>query len=172
MKLTKKQQLAVDIAKDVLKQLDARKLRIRRGTYCSGSIDSQKGGEIKVGDQVQEHLPVVRKACDVCAKGALFLSYVELKNKVRFEHINVAMDLSGYEGQTNLWFGHGYMCDLLGGAFDRENLNLIENAFEVDYSPQKLTSPALEFGRKHKTPAARMRAICQNIIDNDGVFKP
>ncbi len=171
-KLTKKQQLAVDIAKDVIKWIRARKLKINNdGNYLEGDLG--KSCQIRRGDQIQDHLPTLRRKCDVCAKGAIFLSYIELKNKIKFGYeLKVP---SEWDNTSSISYSGNWICSRLGDAFTRENLDLIESAFEVavmgtsDYEAAKR---AIDFGYKFGTPGKRMIAICQNIIENNGEFKP
>ncbi len=164
MKLTKKQQLAVDIAKDVIKWIRVRKLKIKdHGSYLSGDL---KGcADVVYQDQVQPHLPALRKHCDVCAKGAMLLSYIELKNKVTFGQVIRLGPWTPY-AQSRRASCHGSSCiaEALDGAFDRDQLDRIEDAFEC--------WDGNEWGKKFKTPGKRMIAICQNIIENNGEFKP
>ena len=165
-KLTRKQQLAVDIAKDIIKWIGEKKLRIKDGlTYLSGSLPNC---EIRSEDQVQPHLPLLRKNCDVCAKGAIFLSYIELKNKITFD----SLDFVGVGFSKSVDASEETICDLLGGAFSKENLDLIESAFEKHRGFYGEEKRAYDFGRKYRSPRKRMIAICENIIKNKGEFKP
>lgn len=169
--LSKKRQLAVAIAKDVIKQIKARRLRIgNAGYYVNGEIPPNCG--IQVGDQVQEHIPLLRRKCDVCAKGAIFLSYVELKNQVTFLPENFH-DRCGDPAHRIVDFDGADICENLGGAFSRESLDLIEMAFErCNLWLSDKSKAAYDLGSRYKTPGKRMIAICENIIENKGVFKP
>ncbi len=160
-KLTRKKQLAVDIAKDVIKWIRARKLNINNaGSYICGDVNC----ELNSDDQVQPHLPALRESCSVCAKGAIFLSYIELKNEITFD----SLDLDRFGSKSSVNADGERICDLLGGAFTPDQLDLIECAFEC-WDDDVL---AEAFGEKYDDPGKRMTAICRNIIKNNGVFKP
>ena len=77
----------------------------------------------------------------------------------------------------------------LKNIFTEHELLLIECAFEKDTSfwndrydkydeyynetkAPKVFQQAKKFGEQHKKPVDRLLAIMQNIVDNNGVFKP
>lgn len=152
--------LAVAIAKDVLKQLRARRYLAQPGVYLEAD-----GAKVKGGDDLRKVLPKIKK-CHVCAIGAAFLSYVRLKDGVKV----VAAD--GWpagsrppafvhpEGSHTLFSGRASaMRDLLVQAFDRDMLSDIESAFESNWGG-------------YRTAGNRLRAIMLNIIRNKGKFEP
>ena len=68
---------------------------------------------------------------------------------------------------------HSTVISYLKKYFTVPQLNLIEIAFEqTEIFKHPLKSKAIKFGEQYKHPKSRLRAILNNILENNGVFKP
>lgn len=153
---TKEQRkMARAVAKDVLASLKI--YDIKEGVYCSAP-ESIQGKDIK-----RAHISEI-KECQVCARGAMFLSRARLFNDYKFPD-----------------YSSNGACEVIDSTsidFGRRNSKLIEAAFEVcenfvDYEDRgDLSKAALKFGRRFKSPRNRLKAIMLNVLDNSGVFRP
>lgn len=157
--LTSEQQRVV-IAKDVLKQLSLHKMHPSPGAYVIGPPVRTESDRMN-GD-----------SCKVCALGALFACAVELHGG----------------GKYKFWVpSRRIIAEYLEPYFSKDQLGLIESAFEVNASwgectddAQKAEDFGAQFGHKYNckgyprfdTATARMKAIMQNIIANNGTFVP
>lgn len=155
---------AVDIARDVIKGLDAKKLIAESGVYFEPGFGNYVGDYQGFSHNKEKMKALVKSPtkCKVCAIGGLFTSLV--CHDLPFELKKVGHNLSDK------------MRDALAPYFSPEQLAQIEMAFEIDpFYGDRLDIPyekAIAFGEAHNKDDARLRAICQNIIDNEGVFKP
>lgn len=161
----------VEIAKDVIKHIQAENLNIRAGWgYVVPDTPTARND---LRDRVDarseldsEACDLVRKSCAMCARGALLISRVDVGNKL---------------GWSDIGNGHAIACHTVRGlkdSFTISELKLIEAAFERNdrYAPQTtrrdLKINAREFGNGHADSSDRLLAIMQNIVDHDGEFKP
>lgn len=174
--LTKKQAARVEILKDALKW-------IKPSQVISGNVYFRlRGGQAGADSEAVCKLNTITdskklakkfqkdKTCEVCAKGALFLSTVALHNEFNFGHID------GYYGVST---GEGTMVERMETFFTEEQLDLIEDAFETPYGfiPDPESYPptrykAALFGASYEKDIDRLRAILRNMIANKGTFKP
>lgn len=149
-----KNEKGIELATDLLKQINT--LNIASGDYISGKefSDIRYSSEHCV-KSAQLYMETLKK-CNVCAKGALCLIYVEKYNNV------TVYDLyrSASSGISNT----------LREFFSEEQLDLIEAAFEcwdtfID-SDEKID---WDFTPYQKIPPKiRLQLIMENIIENDG----
>ena len=172
----------IKIAKDVIKHLFDERMKVETGNYCR--IDSPIYYES--GTELQSLLYKV--TCKVCALGAAMLSHVRLHDNFKLRHAlmhKVHNDIHDTEINYEL-----------EKYFTKTQLGLIEVAFEsrmglyfrsLDYTYWSKTRDqilaqegykigmvrkAAEFGSGFSSDMERLRAIMQNIIDNDGHFCP
>lgn len=115
-------------------------------------------------------------SCNVCAKGALFVCHIIKRNHFTVKEAHEIDDLS-IKCQSNK------IAKRLTGIFSINELNLIEASFEGIIVNDKdnylrglwgktsIVLKAINFGRRYKTPKARLIAIMNNIIKNKE-FKP
>jgi hypothetical protein len=163
-------QKRVAIAKDVLASIKVRKFKIQQGTYCALSFDNKINTdeelnlqELMINNKIQ--------SCKVCAIGSIFMSRVSLGNDY---NINPN---AHYEGETNI--DDDEMLYSLVGIFSERQLRLMEYIFEgyditgyfngedeYDQFHDMLKS----FSKKYRTPTAKLKAIMENVISNDGEF--
>lgn len=164
-KLTKKQQ-RIAIAKDVLAQLDARKIIAEAGRYAVRRTKWQYNQEAHTSEQVDD-------GCQACALGSLFVCAVELDGKPpgpRERGSIYGLPHTAYDSRQPV-------INKLLPYFSKTQLNLIESAYERHpYNGNGYKSrDAIAFGKRYDSndyDDLRLRVIMQNIIDNDGRFIP
>jgi hypothetical protein len=172
-----KAQRRVIIAQDTIFQLWSGKYEAASGTY----FDLFPEGDEKFvpGTELQTLINTPGLTCEVCARGAIFASAVRLTNELKIglndtESVDMGALNPAFRAKESKFFPW-------------KQLLLMEFAFEVDpgSSDEDLqceydcrdeedhaTEYALKFGRRYKNDAKRLMAIMQNVIDNDGTFKP
>lgn len=155
------------VAKDVIAAVKAKEMVATPGSYIElpddvrdrieEIYDEMDSGKTPTNNDARKVLG--RKRCGVCAVGAAAVGLVK-----RFDQEKITK-LSGYRTALKL-FPYGM-------------LHNMETAFEVDHLIGRADmrghvneSAARKFGVRYKNPNARLEAIFQNIIDNDGDFKP
>ena len=161
----------VQIAKDVIAALKAKRLEAEHQTYLQvgGYITENRILENE-SDSFKDTLKTI-PTCTVCAKGAIFTCTVARKNKVTNE-----------QAMSQNWD-----CDSLSkslkGTFSAHQLRLIETEFEDDdidgfgdaiarIAGAREIRPVMELHELFNNAEDRMIAIMKNIIANKGTFKP
>lgn len=148
----------VQIAKDVLKQVAAKKFRPTEGEY----LDSVYLDLDDAFVDAQKALIAV-PSCDVCAIGSVFCAVAMRADKVELYYGS----MDGPE-----------MVAYLRPYFSEEQLRLMECAFEgalMDtwcFIPEEETDRAEKMYKKYRSVTARLVAVMENVIANDGTFKP
>jgi hypothetical protein len=143
------------VAKDALEHLGAGVLIPEKGTYLSADLSFFNDAE----EGIQQSGP-----CRVCALGAAAVSFVLRDAKKHSgEEINYSDE----------------MRDTLSPIFPKKMLSDMEDIFEDfgilykdDRRHQRAHDHYPDFFAKYPTAEDRMRAIFQNIIDNNGEFCP
>lgn len=195
MKKTKKQK-RLEVLKDALKQLNAKKIEA-----CVGEVfipindelnyDHYYDNEIRGKEQVQ---PILKKllsdktinhpVCEVCARGALLISTVHKFNAFNLKQLNESDQSFNPDRDEN---------KKLLTLFSGTQLAMMECAFETDswtdkgdkddeilpfclnypeYLSKKQAISSYKFGLKYDNPNDRLKAIFKNAIKNEGLFKP
>lgn len=169
----------VAIAKDVLRQIDDKRIHVKQDMYFElGRVPKEVEDKL---DKFLENSP----PCTVCALGACFASMVILGDRVS---ISSVVSLRYYDGKyipTERLDDTRFRI-MLRRAFTSTQISLIESAFEKfnaydmdgngfkigegNYGPSY--DRAIEFGHKIKSNRKRLIAIMENIIENKGTFKP
>jgi len=170
----------VMIAKDILLQLDAKKLVAEQGRYVS--ISSLY--EFDDTQDIKANYSKI-KECPVCALGACLMATTKFNNHLKFGDI----------GPTVSYMNTSKVSFVLQELFSDEQLLLIECAFEgmitgeSSYASQTFGTnlPADEFKKAYdfankfrekysidakNTSTLKMEAIMNNIIQNKGTFIP
>jgi hypothetical protein len=159
----------VMIAKDVIKQLKAKKLIATQGTYIRVKDDIDDlfrdfhGKQNYNDNSFQETLKSIPQ-CKVCAKGAIFACTVMRRNQVKNNQV---------PGGTDDW-GGGNIAPLLGNIFSPMQLRLIETEFEghdieaTTFEGEIKPIMNLRLNSNEDT----MIIIMKNIIRNNGRFRP
>lgn len=135
-------QKRVAIAKDVIQQIKAEKFIALTGRYFKQCQLPEKVNQ----KTLLEHT----EPCDVCAKGAIFLSAIRKFN-----------DYDAPSSTTREYEMERKSCEF----FTYKQCDKIELVFEGWES-------GYETWRRIKTPNLRLIAIMRNIIKNNGTFKP
>jgi hypothetical protein len=168
----------VEIAKDTLLRIEMKQLGAHTGSIIQyvGAV-KEKYGESGIQDVINTDS---KFSCQVCAKGAMFMSYVGRVNKMEFCDID-----TGNYGESSIH-------TKLGEIFSLEQLALIELAFEGEHYLRYLNDEddfdgtAVEniilsdneynqaelFLESYTNIDTRLVGICENIIANEGTFKP
>jgi len=160
--LTAEQKKIVIILSDALAQLKVEAYNANPGSYISIDLDEAIGG-IKNSDNNKElkaflpKLVTSSKPCNVCAKGAIFLSGVRKYNNFTIGDAKECSldDVAGNKAR-----------DLVG----YENADLMEQYFEG--WDDDGTGQADEWEEKYPDPTDRLIAILKNAIKNKGTFTP
>lgn len=185
----------VAVAKDALLQLRRQDVpfNVMPSQYFKWQVDLS----IPPGDDLREHVDAVQKNCRVCALGALLLSYSRLHdgvvpmaslfpqdyNRRREHYVDGACETSLHRVTIGL---------LLRPLFDDRTTTDIDRFFEgrsyafinpegwakylaeVDGEfagfDQELAEITGDFASMRTVGASRMKAICENIVANDGEF--
>ena len=162
-----KGQRAVAIAKDVLAQLHAKRIVAKQGIY----IGPGRLGKYDDCDEVPE-VPleeIAERKCKCCAVGAAMLSFSRLFNRILVNPWDIDPDR-----------------DTLSEAFSWRTIALMEVAFEHCLEAHseaqcdrgediRISENDLEAARgfgKHASQETLLQSIMQNVIENDGEFKP
>lgn len=166
-RLTKPQK-RVAIAEDIIAQVRANNYKAKAGRYISLK------GDYKLNDKssAQEALIENKIKCTVCGIGSLFCSLIKFENKATIE------DLRDVHLGVHDWDDRGRV--RLHKYFSKEQLSLIESAFEksdgygtyiINIDEEEL---AATFAKRNKIRKADdlLIAIMENIISNNGLFKP
>ena len=170
---TVKADARVAIAEDVIKTLAVGRMTAVQAGYFNldvwtkASDDSFEAAALSVRDKGKTR-------CRVCAIGAAAICAVGLYNDAPV--------------MESIWRTAGYyvphdtdsesMREVLARWFTRKQLDLIECAFEMSDeheeggSSESVRETAVYFGEDYGEPRERLEAIMQNIIDNNGTFKP
>lgn len=148
----------VMIAQDTIERVKANNLIIKRGNFLesSGLFFANEDASFKDFTNSNE--------CTVCAKGALFCSFVG--------RVNAVTNLEAI--RNNNWINDKPHQKLLE-IFSKQQLDLIETAFEgcsyLKQSTEKQHERAKSYYYKYNDTNKRLIAICENIIKNKGTFK-
>lgn len=152
----------VAVARDALAWLRAGALQAETGNYVKPFQELP----IYTLDGHKQLRDVVFGETTVCALGALFIAHV-----VRFDDCTVAEYAHSRLQQRNL------IETKMKGTFEPKELELIESAFEcgdLTYLswPKKTVDDAIAFGNRYRSARNRLVAILENIIANEGNFRP
>lgn len=163
-----KRNLRVKVAKDVLEQLKWGFYKAERGVYAELVMKTNEYGNdlsLETSKDLQKQLCNI-DSCEVCGIGSVFMSLVRLKDSYRPTPCETMGSLED-----------GRMRRLLGKVFSKEQISMIETAFEGRHVDDfELTDEQYErsvYFAEYQHPAAQtLRRIMQNIIRNKGTFNP
>lgn len=167
-----KAEMRVIVAKDALAQLRHERYVATSGTYIGSELLQRIGGpeEDDFGDTcyrnwdspLQALLLKDKGECDVCAKGALFLSAVRKFNSatvgdmINDDNFKIAEKIFGIK-----------QFDLIEAAFEGWTCTKMRNGSEGNPVPDWV----LEYEDIFPDPHDRLVAILKNIVKNNGTFK-
>lgn len=181
-----KQRIAV--AKDVIAQIKAKRYKPAHKGYVKfldGNFDIIDAAK-DTSEDLQTCIPKL-KECAVCARGAIFLSTVKIDNSFSVDNVNYTwngvyeVEEEDIEERLKLIFGdQQYLIEYafegwdssgqFANQFQDSSGHFLSNTLEMLYDD--LESTAVAFHKKYKSPSDRVIAIMENIIKNDGLFKP
>lgn len=173
--LTRRQQ-AVEVAKDVLAQLNLGRYKATNCVYLDFHQDGDELLEISKSLQVVLDAPI---ACNVCAIGGVFASMVRLKNTVRTRtmvedsnDVYMVKKLEGIFSESEMRaMEFVFEGASIGGDFgEKTNLAILDYRESLERAYYAATGVRIKHDTKHKMAEFSMRAIMQNVIDNDGAF--
>lgn len=148
----------VALARDVLALLDAR--RIQAASTYWASDHGQVGIETFVADP----------KCEVCARGAFAVAWARAADDFQGRGLVEAWDLHPVAS----YGARGFKGEVFGDA--TEIWKELEDAFEGYHAYNDEGSEPdpnkVRWFRKHRSASARLRAICENLIVNNGDFIP
>ncbi len=178
--------LRVAVAKDVIKYLSTKRFVAKHNFYIkSEELDDLLGSPTSVWDsKLQTYVttpeakaPVcVPKKCQVCGIGSMFLGLVGIANTITAKEL----------GSTHADYNMIEYLEKQAG-FTEEQMRLVELYFEGKKLPssyafdfpstsavKKWRKAAVKASRStiQKNPEKILRAILNNIIRNNGTFKP
>lgn len=151
----------VMISTDVLDQLTAKKIKAAHAGWALLTFSAPQNPKHEVCNIIDN------AQCTCCALGAMMLSEVRINDKLK---IGALMDDGGSGVDFRMY--HGGDEDRLCDFFDYQQLSLIESAYERGTGRYDGTERSVSFGERYKTPERRLRAIMENIVANNGTFKP
>lgn len=178
-----KSQMRVAIAKDVISQINSKKLIPTPGVWI---CDPKMGGlDQHIDNLIDEAMDDSKNdtcnftefnardftkkvnRCEVCALGSIFVSSVNLYNGVHFEN-----------GDEALESFNDLSLSPLSKYFSEESLALIECCFEgedgahYNSTSEKEFAIGIAYNRSFRLPKERLIAIMKNIVRNKGDFIP
>lgn len=174
--LMTKNEKKVQIAKDCLSRIELGQLEPYKGAIVSYSSIQKLGKTNNNLTSLKDILNNDIRPCEVCAKGGLFMSYVGRTNDFRLCDFT-SSDLEKYNSFSDS--EHKKLLEI----FTAKELAYIEFAFEGNQLLDKFKNgkPLYFSYLEHQRvknffetfgyPEARLVAICNNIIDNNGKFK-
>jgi hypothetical protein len=161
---------AVLVAKDVIKQIKAEHYFATPGDYISLTYDKEK---IRESASAQECLINNKLECEVCIRGAIFVSAVRFKNKLTVEQVEYAGFNDVHGRRTN---ANTFTKDI----FSKSQQELMEEFFEAnEYSSQECNTKDTIAVRAYAMDVAENRVLdadvrmveaMKNVIRNDGKF--
>lgn len=152
----------ISIAKDVILSVNAGRFYMKTGSYFNAQTT-------KTTKDLQEVLCDTEGSCQVCAMGGVFASKVRLGNSFTTE------------GEKHIGVDDDTILNTLKGIFSEKQLRTIEGAFErgiVWDSPfslseqDRIEEKCICFYDKYDSADDRMIGIMENLIQNNGTFKP
>lgn len=196
-----KAQMRVAIAKDVLKHIATRKIRVESGSYLELERNQLRAIEQSANDDPTSTSTAVLKNCSVCAIGAMFVTAFNVHDGLTNNEL-----LSTAVGGWRLGQFERGMLEYLSQWFTVKQLRLMEAAFETaGVNGSSLTTTQYIKARRFQVAEASkmtkserlalddrlgvyksrrtlaierraerklLEAIMQNVIEHDGTFKP
>ncbi len=157
------------VLRDAVMLIKAKKFIPSSGFVFSGMQFSHLD-EGQLRPKLKSHLK--DSSCQVCQRGALLCSLVLNDNSFKTRYL-----LNQSSFSSSLGTEHNSPIDSrLADVFSKEQIALMETAFERDYNQsflgRDLYSKAVDFGLSYDFKEERSLAILNNAIANKGIFKP
>jgi len=169
------------IATDVIKYLDAKKIVSAPGTYLLANFARPEDMAVEDNKELDSLLKVASN-CDVCALGAIFYAAVIRHDNLKIGILSEFDDIAEGDGYFGIFsstmfiylkefFPQKELC-FIEAAFEGNLVNWYDDSDEGDRDYSGIIERCREFSKRFEDPEDRMRAIMQNIIDNNGTFTP
>ncbi len=166
-KKANKAQKRVMIAQDVLAQIKTKRYVAESGCWVQPNIKAACEKNLKDEDSVQELFAKKKiKSCNVCALGGLFMSCINLNNNTTIEDLKKEFYIGDFV------YDDSKISNGLNRIFTQKQLILIESYFEGSQGYFKGDNEKTLVFLESYNDDERLEMIMQNIIDNDGTFKP
>lgn len=178
----------VMIAQDVLERIRLQQFRPYGGTVCTITMEAYNSMKISSFDSARETMLRPDFRCNVCAKGAMLMSYVGRVNRLtvadtmcNYRHNNAAFQqlreiFSEYQLALieAAFEGNLYVCRDVNGEslFNTEKRRHELNSALSLYSPNKNPDTGVVYYRQPNEYIKIMTDICENIIRNVGTYIP
>lgn len=167
----------VQIAKDVLAQLESKRLEPKAGVWILGKDEAQLKVDLNADVQLQSVFKTQEK-CVGCALGGIFMCAVERANKLKVCELS-----TNYYGEWASIEQEQDIFTYLKRYFTPTQLDQIEHAFEAgerytvddqegNEEEDDMYYNDLRFVNDISDFSIRMRLIMENIIVNKGEFNP
>lgn len=162
--LTREQRVL--IAKDVISTISSQQERITMqcGVYLRVVGDDSFFGELHRDAQLNS--TSLDGPCEVCARGALFLASIDRYNNCTVGDALNAPTLGVLAADHTQEDWGDSQVDLIEAAFETRNLAVVD---DVVAEEDLLKAAAMYMDKSEKE---RMILICENIIANNGEFRP
>lgn len=169
----------IAIAKDVLAQLAIGRLEANHSYLTSDVVERFIRDAVSPDDDLKRAV-VAEKNCQACALGSLFVSAAGLSPKPLTVEDNWSKEPEDRWGEVS----PTTMTDYLSDVFTVAQLWLIEDAYETmnmygyedegggEYNDAEAVQAAIHFGKGFEDDRWRLMAIMENIVKNDGEFRP
>lgn len=141
----------VAIAKDVILQSKAKRYEAHRGVYA-------RLLNVEASFELNQKTAIGVEKCEVCAIGAACMSAIALGNQFSFSPM-----MDGFESKNEAYVGGYKSTEVVSKWFGKDQAYDMESAFE---------GWRFNFIYDYPVNQERLVAIFQNIIDNEGTFKP
>lgn len=162
-----KAQKRVMIAQDVLAQIKTKRYFAESGCWVQPNINAACEKNLKDEDSVQELFAKKKiKSCNVCALGGLFMSCINLNNNTTIEDLKKEFYIGDFV------YDDSKISNGLNRIFTQKQLILIESYFEGSEGYFKGDDEKTVIFLESYNDNERLEMIMQNIIDNNGTFKP
>lgn len=155
------------IAKDVLAQIKTKRYFAESGCWVEANINADCKRNLKDEDSVQKLFAEKKiESCNVCALGGLFMSCTNLNNNTAIQDLLNEYYIGDFV-RNNVKLSNG-----LNRIFTQKQLMLIETYFEGSEGYFKVDDEKTSDFFVNHSDDERLEMIMQNIIDNNGTFKP
>jgi hypothetical protein len=166
----------VAIAQDVIQQIQLGHIRLSAGSsYLSGHVSIDPNDFDRPIKPKEARL--IQDSCTACAKGSLMISKIAKFNKASFKDIGAYESYQVWNSDipivTGISTDEENTVGVLSDAFSSIQLDWIEAAYEGWMTVKDIFRPTTQYWIiDHPDPYDRLLAICQNIVDHKGTFKP
>lgn len=158
-------QKRVAIAKDVIAQVNLRKIIPTQGSYLERPNGSASGIDTNVA--IQDQLP---SQCIACGIGSTFVCALKYDKTENLSRTMVSLSDDRVMRKYLQKFFSKAQIDLIEVAF--EHRTVTDDQSELEDAQDKSIRAAIRFGRKYAYHSERLIAIMDNIVMNRGVFVP